>query len=345
VRSKKLKYVVKIYAKGKAYWYYRRGGVLLGRLRGGYMDTQWMADYAAIHTAYITQEPRQMASPLSFAGVARSYLKSAEYMQLKQSTRIDYRRYIDGILHDMFGPVPVDEIKRSHILAFRDKLADTPGKANACVRTIGIIMRYAHDRDYIDANPAKSIPALKGGHHAHWPMPAIERFTEAADDPLRRAFLFGLYTGQRLGDCTLATWKQIDDGGLWVKQEKTGTEVWIPLYPPLQAVIDECPRTAITILTDRVGKTWKRDTLKQSLRRVVLQLGLDGLSFHGLRKTASVMLAEAGCSNMEIKSITGHSGDQMVELYTRGARKKHLARRAVEKLNENSKVQNVKLLS
>lgn len=53
---------------------------------------------------------------------------------------------------------------------------------------------------------------------------------------------------------------------------------------------------------------------------------------HGWRKNATITLAEAGCSNDEIKAITGHSTDVMVELYASGARRKALARAALEKV-------------
>ncbi len=38
-----------------------------------------------------------------------------------------------------------------------------------------------------------------------------------------------------------------------------------------------------------------------------------GLTFHGLRYTASAKLAEAGCSLKEIASITGHKILIMIE--------------------------------
>jgi integrase len=46
---------------------------------------------------------------------------------------------------------------------------------------------------------------------------------------------------------------------------------------------------------------------------------LNGAQFentlHGLRKNATINLLEAGCSNTQVKTITGHSTDVMVNLY------------------------------
>ena len=57
---------------------------------------------------------------------------------------------------------------------------------------------------------------------------------------------------------------------------------------------------------------------------------------HGLRKTAARMLAEAGCSEAEIKAVTGHTTSTMVSYYTRAADKRKQATAAILKL-ENSK--------
>jgi hypothetical protein len=43
---------------------------------------------------------------------------------------------------------------------------------------------------------------------------------------------------------------------------------------------------------------------------------------HGLRKCAARKLAEAGCSEGEIRSVTGLKTTRMVEEYTRDASKK-----------------------
>jgi integrase len=57
---------------------------------------------------------------------------------------------------------------------------------------------------------------------------------------------------------------------------------------------------------------------------------------HGLRKTAARMLAEVGCSALEIMSITGHRSLPEVERYARAANQKKLATAAILKLAQNA---------
>jgi integrase len=54
--------------------------------------------------------------------------------------------------------------------------------------------------------------------------------------------------------------------------------------------------------------------------------------FHGLRKTAAVRLAEAGCTTEQIKSITGHRTDQMAAYYAKRANQRLLAKAAIGRL-------------
>jgi len=53
-------------------------------------------------------------------------------------------------------------------------------------------------------------------------------------------------------------------------------------------------------------------------------------SAHGLRKAAARRLAEAGCSNQQIKAITGHKTDKEVARYTAAADQIRLAEQAME---------------
>jgi integrase len=55
-------------------------------------------------------------------------------------------------------------------------------------------------------------------------------------------------------------------------------------------------------------------------------------SFHGLRKAASVRLAEAGCTPHEIAAMTVHASLKEIVRYTQTADRKRLAAAAMEKV-------------
>lgn len=66
--------------------------------------------------------------------------------------------------------------------------------------------------------------------------------------------------------------------------------------------------------------------------------GLEGYSMHGLRKAFSRRMAEAGLSNQQIKSITGHSGDAEVALYTREAQQAKMAKDAMQVMASENQI-------
>ena len=55
-------------------------------------------------------------------------------------------------------------------------------------------------------------------------------------------------------------------------------------------------------------------------------------TLHGLRKNATINLLEAGCTNSEVKAITGHSTDVMVNLYGAKVNQRRQARKAMDKV-------------
>jgi integrase len=61
-------------------------------------------------------------------------------------------------------------------------------------------------------------------------------------------------------------------------------------------------------------------------------------SFHGLRKAASVRLAEAGCTPHEIAAITGHASLKEIVRYTQTADRKRLAASAMEKVKARTSI-------
>ena len=61
------------------------------------------------------------------------------------------------------------------------------------------------------------------------------------------------------------------------------------------------------MLANGDGQPWSPDGFRSSLRKACAAAGVIGVTFHDLRGTAVKRLALAGCSEMEIVTLTGHS--------------------------------------
>jgi hypothetical protein len=62
------------------------------------------------------------------------------------------------------------------------------------------------------------------------------------------------------------------------------------------------------------------------------EAGLTNCPLHGLRKACCRRLAEAGCSTQETMSISGYTSRAEVERYTKGVDQKHMAARAMARI-------------
>lgn len=274
----------------------------------------------------------ETAAAGTFKALVVDYKRSPLYRNLKPKTRAAYDRVLER-LRDL-ERASVADIRRRDILVLRDGMAvGRPQAANQLVGVLGVLMQFAVDREWRETNPCLRIGRIKGGHHARWPEAAIQYAYKHFAEEYRRAVTLALYTGQREGDCVTMRWDQYDGTAIAVVQQKTGAHVWIPVHKDLKRELDRWERKAETILTNSYGNAWGGTSFATRFCTIMKEhRAMDGLVFHGLRKAAAAKLAEAGCSTKEIASITGHATLQMVELYTREAEQKRLAKRAMRRL-------------
>jgi integrase len=140
-----------------------------------------------------------------------------------------------------------------------------------------------------------------------WSESQIAAFMDIASEPLQRALVLALETGQRQGDLLLLPWSAYDGAWIRLRQSKTSRAVNIPVTRRLRAVLENTRRTSTVILTDSRGRAWKPNTFRRMWGIATKKAKITDRTFHDLRGTAVTRLAEAECSHAEIAAITGHS--------------------------------------
>lgn len=159
---------------------------------------------------------------------------------------------------------------------------------------------------------------------------------------IRVIYYIGMFTGQRLKDCVLLQWQNVDmeRRRIWVKQFKTGKEVTIPMAAELYAVLEEaqtwkedqyvCPKSAARYnKVDRNGKNVGVNLINIDVLRVIRWIGLEpsvavpGRSkkmtiygFHSLRHAFASFCAEAGVPKAVLLSILGTDSEIADKYYT-----------------------------
>ena len=130
-------------------------------------------------------------------------------------------------------------------------------------------------------------------------------------------------------------WTDIRNGLIAVLQGKTGKKLWIPMHAELKRILADVPRRGEFILTSGRRDAWTADGFKTAWQRQMAEKALKPLRkqkcvFHGLRKSAVVMLLEAGCTDAEVSAITGQSREMVVH-YAQAVNQKRLAAAAILK--------------
>ena len=279
---------------------------------------------------------RKYIVPASLGALIQEYRASPEYDRLAPGTKVGYQLAL-GRLEPLYR-VGVDEIRRRHIITLRNRYRDRPGAANQIVAVVGVLMKLAVDLEYRDG-VLSGIKKLPVGEYRRWADQDVAYALKNFPEHLRRAVILALYTGQRSDDLAAMTWSAYDGEGISLTQQKTGVKLWLPCHPVLGGELAawKPPASAVTILTGAKGRPFLNKSLANATyREIASHQQLDGLVFHGLRKTAAAKLAEAGCSTHEIASITGHKSLQMIEHYTTGADQVRRAKAAIFKLQENA---------
>ena len=270
----------------------------------------------------------------SVAALIRDYKETTRYQRLAAPTVRQYEGAFAAFI-EKFGTAAVRHIKTKHVLAMMDGLKATPGVANAYLRTLKMLLNYAVLRGDIAFNPAGNVRQIKLGEWVAWSEDDVRRFEKRW--PLgtieRRIYNVALCTGQRAEDLRRMRVDDIDDGWIRVRQGKTGELVELPVQASLQRDLEAFPPKGEFLISRPDGKPYGPGSLSKLVKAALREAGIDeDRKLHGLRKATCRRLAEAGCSEREIMSVSGHRSSASVSGYVRQVNQRHMAQQAMARI-------------
>ncbi|MDP2355219.1 MAG: tyrosine-type recombinase/integrase [Beijerinckiaceae bacterium] len=276
---------------------------------------------------------KDRAKPGTFSALIAAYYASPEFTGLKPLTRSTYRGILERF-RNVHGDKRVATIERKHIKAIIGGMAATPSAANHLLDRIKALMGFALDIGLRLDDPTIRLRGFRNtgdGYHT-WTDEELAIFE--ARHPIgtkaRLAYALMLCTGQRRSDAVTMGWQHVADNKVAVRQQKTSARLKIRVHRDLQPVLDAAPRDNLTFLVTEYGKPFTAAGFGGWFRDRCDEAGLPQCSAHGLRKAAARRLAEAGCTNQQIKAITGHKTDREVARYTAAADQERLADQAMD---------------
>jgi len=316
---------------GKLRRYFRRGNKK-GPLPGDVGSNEFMAAYAK----YLDGQkplPVTVKAEGSFGRLINEYYGSRNFLNLKQSSRQKYRSILEP-LAKTHGDRGVDLTHKAAAKLISDIGIRRPSMANLTKSVLRTLMQFAVRQGYRDDNPITGIERFRGGSHHTWSEGELLQFEQRW--PLgtreRLAYALLLYTAQRVGDVCKMTRADIANGELHVIQEKTGTELFLPVTPELELALKAFPARGLSLIGKANGKPINRAGLSKLIREAVEKAGLPAKCVpHGLRKAALRRLAESGATEKQIGAWSGHKSLREIQRYTEAANQRRLAKDALKK--------------
>ena len=241
-------------------------------------------------------------------------------------------------------------ISEKDVREWRDGEAErvTPTTVNLGLKVVRMFLGSAAKRNLVGENVAARVPILKkkqGVSRRPFSVDELQKLLPVLPKEWKSLVLFGLYTGQRLGDLARLKWSDIDLGLGEIRfvTKKTGRAQKIPIAPPLRQHIESLPTPIQSELYIHPvacgftvsGKHGNVSTLSRQFHDLMAQAGIvpkrmhrkregkvanqrnaSALTFHGLRHTLTSMLKNAGVSSSVAEEIIGHDSSEMNRIYT-----------------------------
>lgn len=280
----------------------------------------------------------ERVKPGSFHDLISRYYRSPDFLDIGERTQAVYRGELER-WRAKYGGAMVRDLEPRHIADMMAEMMPHRTAANHLRKRLRALMQFAIRQGLRADNPVLATRPYKvdtDGFHT-WSEEEIAQFEERhpVGTKARLAFDLMLWTGQRGGDVRVIGRQNVRGKRLVVTQEKTRATVSLPILAPLAESILAAPTGDIVFLVSEHGRPFSRKGFGNKFRQWCDEAGLPHCSAHGLRKAAARRFAEAGCSNQQIKSWTGHTTDSEVARYTAAADQALLSDAAAELLMAN----------
>jgi integrase len=252
---------------------------------------------------------------------------------LRRSTRVRDRGYIDRYILPIFGDQKLGDITHQQIQYWVLELSDR-GLSPATVTTAYGLLRKtlnaAVDSRLIQSSPCRKIalPKIEREEMRFLNPTQVERLAQSIDERYRVLVLVGCYAGLRIGELAGLRLSRINllKGTIEVVEIADETSGYLSYGPPKTRASRRTvslPNSVMKELTDHVStmtspesfvfRSPNGDGLRVSSWRrrfwlpAVKAAGLEPLRPHDMRHTAVAIWIAAGATNLEVSRRAGHT--------------------------------------
>ena len=328
---------------GVTTWYVRRGHGPRIRIKSEFGTAEFEADYrAALDGTPV--EHRKKAAVGSLEWLFDRYRETTAWTVLSLATRRQRENIMRGVFKQA-GHETATTIRRQHIVAGRDRRADTPAQARNFLDAMRGLFRWAVDAGHVKADPTSGVknpPRPKTGGFPAWTEDDVERYESRWPIGTKERVWLGvlLYSGLRRGDAVCLGRQHVRDGVATIRTEKTSITVTIPILPALDEILQAGPCADLAFICGESGHSLTKESFGNLFRDACNAAGV-AKSAHGVRKIGATRAANNGATVAELEAIFGWQGGGMASLYTRAADRARLAKGAIAKLERTPSEQSI----
>lgn len=271
--------------------------------------------------------------PGTVSATIAAYYTHNSFLSFAVGTRKMRRAILENFRRE-HGEKRLATMQRAHVAKILGE--KKPFAARNWLKALRGLMQFAVEIGLRKDDPTSGIEPAKAreGRIHTWTEEEIATFESRhkVGSRARLAMALLLYTGQRRSDVIRMGPQHVRGNVLSLRQQKTRTELSIPVHPSLLEVITLSDIKGLAFLTTSAGAPFSSAGFGNLFREWCDEAGLPGCSAHGLRKAACRRLAEIGCSAPEIQSISGHKSLREVQRYIEDVNQARLARSAMAKM-------------
>ena len=353
---------------GTARIYFKRRGMKI-RLSDDPASAEFAREYrAALNTIGEAPPSAKTLTPPpanhTLGWLCEAYFRSNEFKVLDPQTQHVRKLIVGHCLAELVAPgkpevyrdCPVEFVTPKAMKVLRDRKTGLPEAANGRIKAFRQIFAWALEDDDLDAivkmNPARDVKYLRGngdGFHP-WSIEEVEQYEghHQVGTTARLALALLLYLGQRRSDIVLfgrqhirqrmveIDGRRIETEWLkfrqWKNRNRKPVDLEIPIIPELRRIIDASPCGDLTFLVNELGNPFSAAGFGNRMRKWCDEAGLPECAAHGLRKASLARLAELGCTDAEMMSISGHTTRKEIDRYTKSVRQRRLAENVLRRI-------------
>jgi len=270
-------------------------------------------------------------------GLLSYYMTTRHYGELAESTRTNYRSLMRtiskvrlGQSNTLFGQMLYSNIDPKHADAFYDHLRKdgSPTRAVDAVKVCRKAWNVAMRGGLVRSNPWTKMNITKPAPRiVLWEPEEVERFISTADEmgewSMGTVAMLCYHLCQRPGDMRQLRWKHFTGEDFDFVQAKTGERVEVMASPQLLQRIGKPRHPEICIAPANFdGDPISNSAFYAKYRRILSRSGLpQHLQARDWRRTGATEMAEAGCTEDELRSVTGHRSRGILNIYVRPTKK------------------------